>query len=128
MNSQRHPTSRQEAKCFILCQNFTAMFVPINILRLDERTGDIYILAGEDLEVIVFRDGDGDLSMQPDFSIMSPRELRAYLLQHRNDTDAIHARMQQILNDPNAISYSAEEISRFDEIYEEHRKRRLQND
>jgi hypothetical protein len=66
----------------------------------------------------------GDLFMQPDFSVMSPRELRAYLLQHRNDTDAIHTRMQQILSDPNAISYSAEDIDRFDEIYEEHRKRK----
>lgn len=62
--------------------------------------------------------------MQPDFSAMSPSELRAYILKHRNDADAIHARMQQILNDPNAVSYSAEDIDRFDEIYEEHRKRR----
>lgn len=62
--------------------------------------------------------------MQPDFSVMSSKELREYLLKHRNDADAIHARMQQVLNDPNAVSYSAEDADRFPEIYEEHRKRK----
>jgi hypothetical protein len=67
---------------------------------------------------------NGGLFMQPDFSVMSARDLRNYLLQHRNDTEAIHARMQQILKDPNAMSYSGEDLDRFTEIYEEHRKRR----
>lgn len=62
--------------------------------------------------------------MKPNFELMSPRELRAYILQHRNDAEAIHARIQQILADPNATSYSPEDADRFPEIYEEHRKRR----
>lgn len=66
--------------------------------------------------------------MQPDFNVMTSKELRAYLLQHRNDKDAIHARMQQILKNPNAVSYAAEDIDRFPEIYEEHRKRKLSDE
>lgn len=60
MSRPLYPTSRQEAKCFILCQNLTAMFVPINIVRLDERTGDIFILAGSETAIVIYRDGEWD--------------------------------------------------------------------
>jgi hypothetical protein len=58
MNRPLYPTSRQEAICFILCQNLTAMFVPINIVRLDERQGDVFILAGEGIVIVITRDGE----------------------------------------------------------------------
>lgn len=57
MSRPLHPTSQQESKCYVLCQNLTASFLSIHILRLDERTGNIYILAGEETEILIFRDG-----------------------------------------------------------------------
>ncbi len=34
------------------------MFVPIYIVRLDQRTGSIFLLAGEEIEVVITRDGE----------------------------------------------------------------------
>ncbi|MCY7322971.1 MAG: hypothetical protein LH660_14510 [Phormidesmis sp. CAN_BIN36] len=60
MRRPLYPTSKQEARCFILCQNLTAMFVPVNIIRLDERQGEVFILAGEEIVVVVSRNGEWD--------------------------------------------------------------------
>ncbi|NDJ15951.1 DUF6888 family protein [Myxacorys almedinensis] len=53
-----YPTAKQEAKCFILCQRITAMFLPIWIVRLDERNGEIFILAGEEMAIVINPDGE----------------------------------------------------------------------
>ncbi|MCY7322969.1 MAG: hypothetical protein LH660_14500 [Phormidesmis sp. CAN_BIN36] len=58
MRGSLHPTSRQEARCFILCQNLTALYRPIYLVRLDERAGDVCILAGEEIEIVITRDGE----------------------------------------------------------------------
>lgn len=50
--------SKQEARCFILCQNLTALYRLIYVVRLDEREGDIYILAVEEIEIVITRDGE----------------------------------------------------------------------
>ncbi|MBW4597600.1 MAG: hypothetical protein KME46_33050 [Brasilonema angustatum HA4187-MV1] len=55
--SSRYPTAEQNLTCFILCQNLTALLLPIFIVRLDERTGNIYILAGEETGIVITRDG-----------------------------------------------------------------------
>lgn len=62
--------------------------------------------------------------MKPDYSAMTRAELRAYVLAHHEDTDAFHALADRILADPNLKLYSPEDIDRFPEIYEEHRKRK----
>lgn len=51
------PTAEQLLKCFIICSWATKMYVPINIVRLDERTGNVFILAGEDIEIEIERGG-----------------------------------------------------------------------
>ena len=56
MRSVQHPTPEQNKICVILSQNLTR-FLPIFIIRLDERTGYIYILAGEENGIIIFRNG-----------------------------------------------------------------------
>lgn len=33
-------------------------YIPINIIRLDERTGEVFILAGNEIEIIISRDGN----------------------------------------------------------------------
>ena len=62
--------------------------------------------------------------MKPNFEEMTRKELRTYLLQHRDDADAIHAAIIKIKADPNTKWYSSEDIDRFPEIYEEHRRRK----
>jgi hypothetical protein len=55
------PTSEQGIQCVIQCQSMTNMFQMIHIVRLDERTGNIFILAdgvdGE-IELEIFPDGN----------------------------------------------------------------------
>jgi hypothetical protein len=57
MEAPLYPTAQQEARCFILCQSLTSMFVPIYIVRLDERRGSIFILAGDEIAIVIERNG-----------------------------------------------------------------------
>jgi hypothetical protein len=57
MRYPRYPTSEQNLTCFILSQNLTMLLLPIFIVRLDERTGNIYILAGEETGIVITRNG-----------------------------------------------------------------------
>ncbi|WP_293077805.1 DUF6888 family protein [Okeania sp. SIO3B5] len=52
------PTEKQAVKCFIICQRITQMYLPISLVRLDERSNDIFILAGEDIQVLIDRNGE----------------------------------------------------------------------
>ena len=61
--------------------------------------------------------------MKPDFVTMSRAELRAYVLQHRNDEDAIHALIDRLMA-PNATTYAPEDADRFSEIQVESQIRR----
>jgi hypothetical protein len=52
------PTSEQGIECVVLCQSMTSKFlIPIHIVRLDERTGNIFILAGDNIEIEIYRNG-----------------------------------------------------------------------
>jgi hypothetical protein len=51
-------TAAQCIACVRQCQQLTNMFKPIYIVRLDERTGDVFVLAGEDLQLLIPPDGD----------------------------------------------------------------------
>jgi hypothetical protein len=53
----RYPTAKQNLICFTLCQNLTTFLLPIFIVRLDERTENIYILAGEETGILINRNG-----------------------------------------------------------------------
>jgi hypothetical protein len=57
MSKLNHPTPAQESKCFVICQNLTDKYLVIHIIRLDERTGEIYILAGQETEILISRNG-----------------------------------------------------------------------
>jgi len=35
-------------QCFVLCCWFTKLYLPINLVRVDERTGNVFFLAGEE--------------------------------------------------------------------------------
>lgn len=50
----REPTQAQVRKLYELCHTLTnVMFQPIHVVRLDERTGNLFILAGRE-ETIEF--------------------------------------------------------------------------
>ncbi|MEZ2236373.1 MAG: DUF6888 family protein [Microcoleus sp.] len=51
------PTAEQSIMCVILCQSLTNTFTPVFIVRLDERTGNLFILAGDNIEIEIDRDG-----------------------------------------------------------------------
>ena len=51
------PTKEQLITCFILSASVTTMYKAINLIRLDERTKEIYLLAGEEIELIIFENG-----------------------------------------------------------------------
>jgi hypothetical protein len=51
------PTVEQGMICIILCQSLTTFYRPIVLVHLDERTGNIYILTGDELEIEINRGG-----------------------------------------------------------------------
>lgn len=55
------PTPAQLRKLYVVCHQLTNLvFQPIHIVRLDERTGNLFILAGrqEEIELEILPDGD----------------------------------------------------------------------
>ncbi len=52
------PTVAQAFQCFTLCCRLTKMYMPIFLVRLDERTGKVFILAGEEHEISIDQDGE----------------------------------------------------------------------
>ncbi|WP_390848763.1 DUF6888 family protein [Nostoc spongiaeforme] len=40
-----------------ICQSLTNTFTPIYIVRLDEQTGNVFILAGDNREIEIYRNG-----------------------------------------------------------------------
>ncbi|WP_404827086.1 DUF6888 family protein [Dendronalium phyllosphericum] len=51
------PTLEQRTQCFILCYWLTKMYLPINLVRLDERTGNVFLLAGEENIIEIYPNG-----------------------------------------------------------------------
>ena len=51
------PTAEQGIRCIILCQYLTGKFMAVAIVRMDERTKNLFILAGDTIEIEVYRNG-----------------------------------------------------------------------
>ncbi len=60
---------------------------------------------------------------KPNFAAMSKIELKRYLLEHRNDTDAFHALMDKISAEPNPKFYTIDEIGELKKLIEAKRTR-----
>ncbi|BAZ14701.1 hypothetical protein NIES4071_65450 [Calothrix sp. NIES-4071] len=52
------PTREQLDTYFILTARLTKMYVPLNLGTLDRRTDDVYVLAGQEIEIIIYPDGN----------------------------------------------------------------------
>ena len=52
------PTTQQAFRCFQLCQNLTTMYLSVDMVRLDERTGNAIILTGEEILIEIYPNGN----------------------------------------------------------------------
>jgi hypothetical protein len=48
------PTPEQKTQCFNLCVWFSKLYLPIQIVRMGERTGDVFFLAGEENMIEIY--------------------------------------------------------------------------
>lgn len=62
--------------------------------------------------------------MKPDPAHLSLSELRAYVLEHRDDQEAFHALMDRIDAQPADQVFSPEDLERFPELLAEHLRSR----
>ncbi|AVH63309.1 hypothetical protein CDG77_07595 [Nostoc sp. 'Peltigera membranacea cyanobiont' 213] len=60
---------------------------------------------------------------KPQFAAMSKVELKRYLLENRNDTEAFHALMDKINAEPNPKFYTIDEIGELEKLIEAKRTR-----
>ncbi len=60
---------------------------------------------------------------KPNFGSMSKSELKRYLLEHRNDTEAFHALMDKVNAEPNQKFYSIDEVDVLEELIEATRQK-----
>jgi hypothetical protein len=51
------PTQEQIEACFILSYRLTKMYIPIYLVTVDSRTKDVFILAGEETEIVINTNG-----------------------------------------------------------------------
>lgn len=52
------PTTAQALTCFDLCQRLTNFYLPVYLVRLNRRIHEVLILAGEETEILIERDGN----------------------------------------------------------------------
>jgi hypothetical protein len=51
-------TIEQAFKSVQICQSISDLYQDIRLFRFDDLKGEIYILAGENLEIIIYSDGN----------------------------------------------------------------------
>jgi hypothetical protein len=65
--------------------------------------------------------------MKPDFKAMSRKELRTYILEHRDDNEAFYAYMDKLNTEGTWIEFPApktiDDLKHFPELLEQHRKK-----
>ncbi|MFB2833339.1 DUF6887 family protein [Floridanema evergladense] len=70
--------------------------------------------------------------MKPNFEAMSRKELREYVLAHRDDDDAFYALMDRIYQQPNKTWFPApksiDDLKHFPELLEQHRQRKQEQE
>lgn len=53
-------TTTQAIRCFELCCDLTSKYRPIDLVRLDRRTGNVVILSGEEINIEIEPNGEWD--------------------------------------------------------------------
>ncbi|HAZ48503.1 MAG TPA: hypothetical protein DDW76_08625 [Cyanobacteria bacterium UBA11369] len=52
------PTNEQALACLRVCQMLSSYYRNIELFRFNEQKGYVYIWAGEELQILVFQDGN----------------------------------------------------------------------
>lgn len=52
------PTVEQAMELYKMSQNLTSLYLSINLVTIDEKTSNLYILAGEELEILISPQGE----------------------------------------------------------------------
>jgi hypothetical protein len=52
-----YPTAEQALACLRVCQMLSNCYRDIQLFRFDDQTGEVYIFAGDELQIIVSRNG-----------------------------------------------------------------------
>ena len=52
------PKTAQIGQCFVICYQLTKMYMPIYLVRLDQRTNNVVILAGEKIKISIDQNGE----------------------------------------------------------------------
>ncbi|WP_442936755.1 DUF6888 family protein [Nostoc sp.] len=60
------PTTEQALACIRVCQMLSNLYKDIRLFRFDDKTGQVYILAGDELQVIVLSNGIWDFVNEPE--------------------------------------------------------------
>lgn len=57
MGEGKIPTAEQKTHCFIVCVGFSKLYLPIDVVRVDERAGNVFFLAGEENVIEIYPGG-----------------------------------------------------------------------
>ncbi len=52
------PTSEQLETYFVLTARLTKMYTSVNLGTLDKRTNNVYVLADEEIEIVIYPNGN----------------------------------------------------------------------
>ncbi|PSB58146.1 DUF6887 family protein [Chamaesiphon polymorphus] len=63
--------------------------------------------------------------MKPDFNVMTKSELRAYVLEHREDTEAFEALADRIYANPNPQWYQPEDTEQIVDLIQVFKQRNI---
>ena len=53
-----NPTNKQAQACLRVCQMLSNSYKDIHLFRFDERLGNIFILAGDDIQIMIPPSGE----------------------------------------------------------------------
>ncbi|WP_404800341.1 DUF6888 family protein [Amazonocrinis nigriterrae] len=60
------PTTEQALSCVRVCQMLSNLYKDIRLFRFDDRTGEVYILAADELQIIVYPNGEWEFVNEPE--------------------------------------------------------------
>lgn len=52
-----YPTTPQALMCVIICQYLSNFYQEIQLFRFSDTTGNVFILASDELQILIFHDG-----------------------------------------------------------------------
>lgn len=100
----QQPTLEQATEFFRLARQLTAMQQSINFIHIDDRTGNLIIVASNDIEAYIRPLGEVSIHIKDDD--FDARD-RAYVLAHKEDIAAFYAYADRLYAQPGMAITSA---------------------